>query len=153
VRVATAPDVVANAATTLARSAPMLPRIRALGYPAALVAQDELEHLPVPWDTFDVLLLGGSTTWKLGPAAADLAAPALAHQKPFTPGPSQSAAPAALRPGHRLSIRRRHHLAYAPDRALPEVLGWLADINTNLGRSPGTRRSADHRTTEERHPR
>jgi hypothetical protein len=30
---ATAPDVVGDAAATLARSAPMLPRIRALGYP------------------------------------------------------------------------------------------------------------------------
>ena len=41
---------VGDAAATLTRSAPMLPRIRALGYPAALVAQDGLEHLAVPWD-------------------------------------------------------------------------------------------------------
>ena len=34
---ATAPDVVGNGAATLARSLPMLERIRALGYPAALV--------------------------------------------------------------------------------------------------------------------
>src|SRR5262245_44944205 len=44
---AVAPDVVGDAAATLARSVPMLPRIRALGYPAALVAQDGLEHLSV----------------------------------------------------------------------------------------------------------
>ena len=70
---ATAPDVVADATATLARSAPWLPRIRALGYPAALVAQDGLELLDVPWDTFDVLFIGGSTPWKLGPHAHALA--------------------------------------------------------------------------------
>lgn len=73
---ATAPDVVGDAAATLIRSAPFLPRIRALGYPAALVAQDGLESLAVPWDTFDVLFIGGSTEWKLGPHAASLTAEA-----------------------------------------------------------------------------
>jgi len=57
---ATAPDVVGDAAATLDRSAPFLPKIRALGYPAALVAQNGLENLEVPWDTFDVLFIGGS---------------------------------------------------------------------------------------------
>jgi hypothetical protein len=69
---ATAPDVVGHAAATLARSAPHLPTIRGLGYPAALVAQDGLEELGVPWETFDVLFIGGSTAWKLGPGAAGL---------------------------------------------------------------------------------
>lgn len=69
---ATAPDVVGDAAATLERSAPMLPAIRSLGYRAALVAQDGLESLPVPWDEFDVLFIGGSTGWKLGPDAAAL---------------------------------------------------------------------------------
>lgn len=70
---ATAPDVVGNAAATLAMSAPMLARIRAAGYPVALVAQDGLEALPVPWDEFDVLFIGGTTEWKLSEAAAGLA--------------------------------------------------------------------------------
>jgi len=69
---ATAPDRVGDAATTLELSAPVLPMLRALGYPAALVAQDGLEELTVPWDSFDVLFIGGSTEWKLGPAAAAL---------------------------------------------------------------------------------
>ena len=62
---ATAPDVVGDAAATLEMSAPMLPRIRALGYPVAFVAQDGLESLPVPWDDFDALFIGGTTYWKL----------------------------------------------------------------------------------------
>lgn len=57
---ATAPDVVGDAAASLARSRPFLPAIRALGYPAALVAQNGLEDLEVPWDEFDVLFIGGS---------------------------------------------------------------------------------------------
>jgi hypothetical protein len=78
---ATAPDVVGDAEATLDRSLPMLPKIRALGYPAALVAQDGLEHLTVPWDQFDVLFVGGSTEWKLSPAAARLLREAKARGK------------------------------------------------------------------------
>lgn len=73
---ACAPDVVGDAQATLDRSAPMLPLIRAMGYKAALVAQDGLEHLDVPWDTFDVLFIGGTTEWKLSPAVIALVAEA-----------------------------------------------------------------------------
>jgi hypothetical protein len=73
---ATAPDVVGDAAATLEFSLPMLPRIRAAGYRPALVAQDGLEALPVPWDAFDVLFIGGSTAWKLSEACFSLIAEA-----------------------------------------------------------------------------
>lgn len=56
---AVAPDVVGDAAATLERSLPWLPKIRALGYPAALVAQNGQENLPVPWHEFDCLFIGG----------------------------------------------------------------------------------------------
>lgn len=61
---ATAPDVVGDWAATWARSAPVLSQIRALGFPAALVAQDGIAALP-PADLWDVLFVGGSTHWKL----------------------------------------------------------------------------------------
>jgi hypothetical protein len=70
---ATAPDVVGDAAATLAMSAPMLSRIRAAGYRVAFVGQDGQEDLPVPWDDFDALFIGGTTAWKLGPGAEALA--------------------------------------------------------------------------------
>jgi hypothetical protein len=54
----------------------MLPRIRAVGYPVALVAQDGLEHADVPRRHIDALFTGGSTAFKTGPAAAALAAQA-----------------------------------------------------------------------------
>ncbi len=56
---ATAPDVVGDAAATLIRSAPFFAPIRALGYPAALVAQNGLTPDMVPWDDIDALFLGG----------------------------------------------------------------------------------------------
>lgn len=58
---ATAPDVVGDAVATLARSAPFLPVIRELGYPAALVAQNGLTPDVTPWDAFDCLFVGGAT--------------------------------------------------------------------------------------------
>lgn len=123
---ATAPDVVGDAAATLARSLPHLPAIRALGYRAALVAQDGLETLDVPWDDFDVLFIGGTTGWKLGQHAAALAREARRRGKHVHMG--------------RVNSRRRwsyaEHigcdsadgtfLAFGPDVNLPELLGWAA---------------------------
>jgi hypothetical protein len=43
----------------------MLDWIRYAGFPVAFVARDDLEHLTVPWDDFDALFIGGSTSWKL----------------------------------------------------------------------------------------
>lgn len=78
---ATAPDVVGDAAATLELSAPMFAPIRQLGYRVAFVAQDGLESLPVPWDDFDALFIGGTTDWKLGDAAARIAREAKARGK------------------------------------------------------------------------
>jgi len=57
---AVAPDVPMDASATLAESAAWLPRIRALGVPAAFAAQNWSEAPGmVPWDDLDVLFLGG----------------------------------------------------------------------------------------------
>lgn len=63
---APAPDVVGDHGATLARSLPVLPVIRALGYRAAFVAQDGASAETLPWAEFDVLFIGGTTGWKLG---------------------------------------------------------------------------------------
>jgi len=122
---ATAPDVVGDAAATLERSAPFLPKIRALGYPAALVAQDGLEDLTVPWDDLDVLFIGGTTEWKLGPAAAGLIREAKARGKWVHMGRVNS------QRRYRLALERGcdsvdgTFLTFGPDVLLPELLGWL----------------------------
>ncbi|MEV6927045.1 hypothetical protein AB0M46_21430 [Dactylosporangium sp. NPDC051485] len=134
---ATAPDLVGDAAATWARSLPVLPRIRALGYPAALVAQDGLEHLDIDWSLFDGLFLGGSTAWKLGPAAAQLAAHARALGLHVHVGRVNSL--------HRLryaaSIGAHStdgtYLAYGPRQNLPKLLGWLDQVNTASPDSTG----------------
>lgn len=67
----TAPDVVGDAVATLTRFRMWQPVIRNhFGLPVALVAQDGLESLPIDWDAFDALFIGGSTEWKLSNYAA-----------------------------------------------------------------------------------
>lgn len=126
---AAAPDVVGHAAATLARSVPMLPRIRQLGYPVALVAQDGLEHLPVPWDTFDVLFLGGTTAWKLGPAALDLTAQARRRGLAVHMGRVNSLKRLRYAASIGCGSVDGTHLAYGPDRNLPVLLGWLRTLH------------------------
>lgn len=65
---ATAPDVVGDAATTLERFAHYAPILRRRGWRVGLVAQDGLESLSWPTD-YDALFVGGSTEWKLSDAA------------------------------------------------------------------------------------
>jgi hypothetical protein len=76
-----APDVVADAARTLDLFDAWQPRIAGRGLPVALVGQDGLEVLEVPWDRMDALFLGGSTEWKLGEHARRLAGEARAREK------------------------------------------------------------------------
>jgi hypothetical protein len=78
---ATAPDVLGDMRATLWRSEAWLPAIRALGYPAALVAQDGAEDVDLPWHCFDVLFVGGTTKWKLSSAASAVAAEAKRRDK------------------------------------------------------------------------
>jgi len=68
----TAPDVVADAAATLARFRLWQPALAYLDLPIALVAQDGQEDLPVPWGQIACLFIGGSTRWKLGAHAERL---------------------------------------------------------------------------------
>lgn len=78
---AAAPDVVGDAVATLERSLPVLPMIRSLGLPAAFVAQDGVRSELVPWDEIDVLFLGGTDEFKLGPQAYGIAERAHEHGK------------------------------------------------------------------------
>ena len=57
---AVTPDVLGDAESCWRQSAPLLPRIRALGYRAAFVAQDGFDPEAVDWDAFDVLFIGGA---------------------------------------------------------------------------------------------
>lgn len=75
------PDVVGDAQATLDLFYPWAGRLRADGWPVALVAQDGLENQLVPWDRFDCLFIGGSTDWKVGQSARHLVGLAKRHGK------------------------------------------------------------------------
>jgi hypothetical protein len=123
---ATAPDVVGDAAATLDRSGPMLPRIRALGYPAALVAQDGLEDMAVPWDQFDCLFIGGSTHWKLGDHAIRLMAEAKAQGKWVHVGRVISKRRYQWCHSHGADSADGTFVAFGPDVNIPRLTRWLS---------------------------
>lgn len=71
------PDVVGDAAATAHRFECWSSATRRRGLPSALVLQDGVEHLArwlaIAWPRIDAVFVGGTTEWKLGPAAAAIA--------------------------------------------------------------------------------
>jgi hypothetical protein len=125
---AVAPDVVGDAWATHLRSMPWLPKIRALGYPAAYVAQDGARANRLPWHAFDVLFIGGTTSWKLGPTARALVFEAKKRGK-------------RVHMGRVNSLRRLRYaqfigcdsadgtfIARGPDKNLPKMLRWVENV-------------------------
>jgi hypothetical protein len=129
---AVAPDVVGDAEATLARSLPWLPRIRSLGYLAALVAQDGLESLEIPWSQFDVLFIGGTTGWKLGKHARQIIAEAKRCGKWVHMGRVNSEK--RYRYAHALGCDSADgtFLTFGPDKNLPRVRTWLRSADQGV---------------------
>jgi hypothetical protein len=137
---AVAPDVVGDALATTIKSRPWLARIRALGYPVAYVAQDGLENLrgrtvsggltfPVPWDSFDVLFIGGTTEWKLGPVARDLVAEAKSRGKWVHMGRVNSERRFEYARAIGCDSADGTYLTFGPDTNLPKLLAWTRNNN------------------------
>jgi 7-cyano-7-deazaguanine synthase in queuosine biosynthesis len=116
---------------SLRRSRPMLQRIREAGYRAALALQNGCEDVALPWGEFDVVFIGGDTTWKLGPAARRIAREARLRGKLVHMG--------------RVNTLRRLRIAQefcdtadgtcltrGPDVNLPLLLRWLASVNVRI---------------------
>lgn len=129
---AVAPDVVGDAVATLARSRPWLARIRALGYPAAFVAQNGAEDMVLPWDEFDALFIGGDTAWKLGPHARALTAEAKRRGKWVHMGRVNSARRLRYADAIGCDSADGTFIAFGPDQNLPKVMGWLRGVNDQL---------------------
>lgn len=122
---AVAPDVVGDAAATHAKSAPWLPKIRALGYPVAYVAQDGIDKHPMmPWPDFDVLFIGGSTEFKLGPVARDLAAEAKRRGKWVHMGRVNSERRWLYAQAIGCDSVDGTYLTFGPRTNLPALLAW-----------------------------
>lgn len=128
-RFAVAPDVVGDAWQTHLRAAPWLERIRSLGFPVAYVAQNGLEHLPVPWLDFDCLFLGGDDAWKLGPAARALVAEAKGHGKWVHMGRVNSRKRLQYAAAIGCDSADGTYLTFGADKNLPKLLAWLAELD------------------------
>jgi hypothetical protein len=126
------PDVVGDWRATWARSEPHVEAVAALGYRAALVAQDGLTVDTVEWDAISALFIGGTTRWKLSEAAAQLASQARWLGK-------------WVHMGRVNSWRRFRHaiamgvdsvdgtyIAHAPAQNLPSLLRWLDRAATEV---------------------
>jgi len=128
-RFAVAPDVVADAAATLARSRPLLAPIRALGYQVAYAAQNGATVDSLPWDEFDVLFIGGDTDWKLGAEARTLIGEAKRRGKPVHMGRVNSRRRLQIAADSACDSADGTYLAFGPDANLPNVLDWVASVN------------------------
>jgi hypothetical protein len=126
---AVAPDVPFDAASTLVESLPWLTRIRQLGIPAAFAAQDGCENGHVPWDEFDVLFLAGSTEWKIGPVACRLSEEAHARGKTVHMGRVNSRRRMQIADVYGCDSADGTFLAFGPDTNLPQLLGWLSELD------------------------
>jgi len=61
---AIAPDVLGDPVETRRRSRPVIPRLQALGFPVAYVAQPGCTASEVPWEEIACLFAGGDRRWK-----------------------------------------------------------------------------------------
>ena len=125
---AAAPDVVGDAEKTRDRSYPMLPKIRELGFKAAFVIQDGETPDQIRWDELDAIFIGGSTEWKLGPIAADIASEAKKRGKWIHMGRVNSFKRMRLAAAIGCDSVDGTYLAFEPDNRKGKIEEWLQKL-------------------------
>ena len=125
---AAAPDVVGDAEKTRDRSYPMLPKIRDLGFKAAFVIQDGETPDQIRWDELDAIFIGGSTEWKLGPIAADIASEAKKRGKWVHMGRVNSFKRMRLAAAIGCDSVDGTYLAFEPDNRKGKIEEWLQKL-------------------------
>lgn len=128
-----APDVVGDAEATLLRSAPMLGRIRAAGWPTALVLQDGMRADQVPWALIDWVFVGGSTGFKLGAEAEALIRAAQAHEVRVHVGRVNSGRRFARFAALGCDSADGTCIAFDPKQNTKRVLSWVAAAEQQQG--------------------
>ena len=148
---ATAPDVLTfrdgepfgDAWLTWFQSAPVFSRIRDLGLPAALVAQDGIADADptsdAHWDMFDAVFLGGSDAFKTGEEAAAFVREAKRRGKWVHMGRVNGIGRLQRAQQMGCDSADGTFIGFGPDVNLPKLLDWLA--RTELV-EPTERRSA-----------
>lgn len=124
---ATAPDVWGDGLATLEVARPVLPRIRALGIRAALVAQPGLTPDLVPWDEIDALFIGGPDDWHRSSTVRDLATEAKSRGVWLHEGRVNSWRRFERARALRCDSVDGTYLRYDPDlKSSPGPEGWMA---------------------------
>jgi hypothetical protein len=145
---AVAPDVLCDAEATLRRTERFYPAMRSwFGLPVAMVAQDGLERMDVPWPSFDALFLGGSTAWKLGPHARALTAEAKRRGKHVHMGRVNSLRRLQYADAIGCDSADGTYLAFGPSTNLPKLLGWMRAVNDQTSLWTETKGAALCRTS------
>lgn len=122
-----APDVPFDAEATLASFWDWSTKIRALGFPVALAAQNGLEDRGVPWVLLDAIFIGGDTEWKLGHAAARIGWQAKAEGKWLHMGRVNSKKRLARALAMHCDSADGTFLRW-PDTNLPRLRRWFVDL-------------------------
>lgn len=125
---ATAPDTWGDGVRTLAESRPLFPRIRELGFPAALVLQPGIEREPIDWSEFDAIFLGGPDDWQYSEEARELVVEARRRDKWAHRGRVNSGS--RFRDSAAIGFQSADgtFLRFAPDTNLPRMLRWFERI-------------------------
>lgn len=134
---AVAPDVLGDAEACWERSRPLLPQIRALGYPVAFVAQDGFDAGAIDWAAFDVLFIGGKPhadkrqEWKRSETGGYAAIRAAhAHSKPVHVGRVNGEA--YLRNLAYAGVRSADGTQLTWLSMVPRTLRWLDRLNGQM---------------------
>lgn len=123
---ATAPDAWGDAAATWRKSKPILPVLRAMGYAAALVAQDGQQE--PDWDAFDALFVGGTNTFKFAETTYALVAEAKRRGKWVHAGRVNSRKRLVTSALAGYDSADGTYLAFGPDVNLPKLQGWMRQL-------------------------
>jgi hypothetical protein len=124
---AVAPDVVGDARATWERSAPLLPEIRARGFPAALALQNGVRFEDVDWSLVDGVLVGGDNAFKMAEATYELIARIAREHARIWRHMGRVNGETRFRAA-RVSLYQSAdgtNIRFNPGRYVPELMGWM----------------------------
>lgn len=114
---------------TLEKAAPYFPRIRDAGFRTALVAQNGMEHLELPWDSFDAVFIGGDEGFKYGDAARTIIERAKREHKWVHMGRVNSLKRLRYSIALGCDSVDGTYITYGPDKNIPNLIRWITKVN------------------------
>lgn len=126
---AVVPDAICDHQRTYRRSDRLIDNVRALGYPAAFVAQDGAAIHSIDWARIDALFIGGSTEWKFTERVRGLVVHAKSLGKWAHMGRVNSQR--RFRYAHDIGCDSADgtYLTFGPTVNLPKLRGWHKQLD------------------------